>query len=61
VVFLAITGTQIKVYRYWSFGVVNLCPANKLPSTGEGSDLQPLLPRAIDGVKTFILTIIRAH
>jgi hypothetical protein len=31
--------THIKVYRYWPFGVVNLCLANKLPSAGEASDL----------------------
>jgi hypothetical protein len=32
-------GAQIKVYRYWPFGIVNLCLANKAPSAGEASDL----------------------
>jgi hypothetical protein len=54
-------GTHIKVYRYWLFGVVNLCPANKLPSAGEASDLSALLLRVINGVKIDILTIMRAH
>jgi hypothetical protein len=53
--------THIKVYRYWPFRVVNLCLANKLPSAGEALDLQPLLPRGIDGLKTDILTIMKAH
>jgi hypothetical protein len=54
-------GTHIKVYRYWPLGVVNLCPANKLRSAGEVSDLYPLLLRVTDGVKTDILTIMKVH
>jgi hypothetical protein len=34
---------------------------NELPSADEALDLLPLLPRAIDGVKTDILTIMKAH
>jgi hypothetical protein len=29
---------HIKVYRYWPFGVVNLCLANELSSAGDASD-----------------------
>jgi hypothetical protein len=32
-------GTHIKVYRYWPFGVVDLCSANKLSSVGEALDI----------------------
>jgi hypothetical protein len=60
-VFSAITHTHIKVYGHRFVGVINPGVVNELRSAGEASDLQPLLPRAIDGVKTDILTITKVH